>query len=262
MIAHRGGPAFDFIGGHLVLDFNNTAAWPRGRPANNRIAVPGALILWAAEAKLISYTESIKLRRRLRTKYESARHELTEAHRFREVLHEILIAAERKRQPPSDVLAEFNQHLRKAGKAMNPEWRDGHLEWIPASAKNLPSIVERIAWRAGEFFASADFDRLRCCANPKCGWFFIDRSRNNSRRWCKMRECGDRAKSKRYYEKRTKPFLGTKLDGNIPVDVPSYRSGGYGKAEPQGQTGCDSRNRRCGRNRAEGAAQGARCSRS
>ncbi len=90
MIAHRLvveigrlGPTFDFGAGHVVLDFNNTAAWPRGRPSNDRVKLPGTLILWAAEAKLISHSESIKLRRRLRTKYDSARRELIEADRFR-----------------------------------------------------------------------------------------------------------------------------------------------------------------------------------
>lgn len=211
MIAHRinvpfprSTPVFDFVGGNPILDFNNTAAWPRGRPSNNRVPRPGDLIRWASESKLISTSEETKLRRLLRTKtkYDRARRELTEAHRFRGVLHEVLIAAERKRQPASDVLAEFDQHLRKAGKSMKPEWREGQLRWIPPVATNLASIVERLAWQAGEFFESVDLDRLRCCANPECGWFFIDRSRNNRRRWCKMRECGDRAKSKRYYDKK------------------------------------------------------------
>ena len=168
MIAHRvnvpptrSGPVFDFIGGNPVLDFNNTAAWPRGRPSNNRLPVPGNLILWAAEAKLISPSEETKLRRRLRTKYDSARRELTEAHRFRGVLHEMLIAAERRRQPAVDVLSEFNQELRRAGKSLKPEWRKGQLQWLPTAAKNLTSIVERIAWRAGEFFASEKQEQER-----------------------------------------------------------------------------------------------------
>ena len=168
----RLGPKFDFGGGHVVLDFNNTAAWPSRGSSNDRVTSPGTLILWAAEAKLISHRESM------------------------------LIAAERGCQPSADVVAKFNQHLRKAGKSLDHEWLDGHLEWQPTPAKNLTSIVERIAWRAREFFALGDFARLRCCANPACGWFFIDRSRNSSRRWCMMRECGDRAKSKRYYGKK------------------------------------------------------------
>ena len=199
-------PTFDFIGGHPVLDFNNTAAWPRGRPSNDRLAMPRALILWAFESKLISTSEEIRLRRllRTRTRYERARRELTEAHRFRGLLREVLLASTRKVPPAADVLSEFDKYLRKAGKAMNREWSEGQLRWIPPAAKSLTSIVERIAWRTGEFFASADVHRLRCCANPDCGWFFIDRSTNNSRRWCKMSECGDRAKSKRYYEKTRK----------------------------------------------------------
>ena len=200
----RLGPTFDFGGGHVVLDFNNTVAWASRGSRNDRVGSPSMLILWAAEAKLISHTESVRLRRRLRTKYQIATGELTKAHRLRQVLHEMLIAAGQRRQPTSDFLAEFTQHLRKAVKSTNPEWREGCLQWLPNPAKSLISIVDHIAWRAGEFFASADFDRLRSCANPACGWFFIDRSKNKSRRWCMMRECGDRAKSKRYYEKNTK----------------------------------------------------------
>jgi predicted RNA-binding Zn ribbon-like protein len=36
--------------------------------------------------------------------------------------------------------------------------------------------------------------RLKACPGPDCGWVFHDRSRNGSRRWCDMAECGNRAK--------------------------------------------------------------------
>ena len=40
------------------------------------------------------------------------------------------------------------------------------------------------------------------CANSDCGWLFIDMSRNKSRRWCDMKDCGNRAKGKRFYRKK------------------------------------------------------------
>ncbi|MGA3058695.1 MAG: CGNR zinc finger domain-containing protein [Candidatus Limnocylindrales bacterium] len=40
--------------------------------------------------------------------------------------------------------------------------------------------------------------RLRHCANPSCGWLFIDESKNHSRVWCEMATCGSRAKMTRY----------------------------------------------------------------
>jgi predicted RNA-binding Zn ribbon-like protein len=34
-----------------------------------------------------------------------------------------------------------------------------------------------------------------------CGWLFVDESRNGSRRWCSMKDCGNRAKARRHYRK-------------------------------------------------------------
>jgi hypothetical protein len=44
-------------------------------------------------------------------------------------------------------------------------------------------------------------DRLKRCANSDCGWFFVDASRNQSREWCEMRTCGNRANLRRYRER-------------------------------------------------------------
>jgi len=43
--------------------------------------------------------------------------------------------------------------------------------------------------------------RLRACASDTCGWLFIDESKNRSRRWCSMRDCGNRAKVRRFRAK-------------------------------------------------------------
>lgn len=41
--------------------------------------------------------------------------------------------------------------------------------------------------------------RIRICDN--CGWLFLDRSRNGSRRWCDMAVCGNRQKASRHYRR-------------------------------------------------------------
>src|ERR1700735_2051557 len=35
--------------------------------------------------------------------------------------------------------------------------------------------------------------------SDRCGWLFIDDSKNASRRWCSMQSCGNRAKALRHY---------------------------------------------------------------
>jgi predicted RNA-binding Zn ribbon-like protein len=50
----------------------------------------------------------------------------------------------------------------------------------------------------------ADLARLRRCppAAGGCGWVFLDHSRNGSRRWCRMADCGTTAKARRLTERR------------------------------------------------------------
>jgi predicted RNA-binding Zn ribbon-like protein len=42
------------------------------------------------------------------------------------------------------------------------------------------------------------------CEGEGCSWLFLDTSRNRSRRWCSMEDCGNRAKARRHYERRQK----------------------------------------------------------
>jgi predicted RNA-binding Zn ribbon-like protein len=44
------------------------------------------------------------------------------------------------------------------------------------------------------FFRSPQRRRLKLCANPGCGFAFVDTSTNATRRWCFMQYCGNRLK--------------------------------------------------------------------
>jgi predicted RNA-binding Zn ribbon-like protein len=43
--------------------------------------------------------------------------------------------------------------------------------------------------------------RTKIC--PNCSWLFLDQSKNQSRLWCDMAVCGNRAKAKAHYRRRT-----------------------------------------------------------
>jgi predicted RNA-binding Zn ribbon-like protein len=42
-----------------------------------------------------------------------------------------------------------------------------------------------------------DAPRVKVCGN--CGWLFIDRTRNQNKRWCIAELCGNRTKARRHY---------------------------------------------------------------
>jgi predicted RNA-binding Zn ribbon-like protein len=41
--------------------------------------------------------------------------------------------------------------------------------------------------------------RVKIC--PSCRWLFMDRSKNQSRTWCDMKVCGNRAKARKHYKR-------------------------------------------------------------
>jgi predicted RNA-binding Zn ribbon-like protein len=62
-----------------------------------------------------------------------------------------------------------------------------------------PGDTVRLAvWR---LFEDEDLGRLRQCGDDGCGWLFLDRSKNGSRRWCSSADCGNRARARRHYQR-------------------------------------------------------------
>ncbi|KIF74440.1 hypothetical protein QR77_11510 [Streptomyces sp. 150FB] len=58
------------------------------------------------------------------------------------------------------------------------------------------------AWTAARDYLEllrAAPDRIRGCAHDACVLHFFDTSRNGTRRWCSMAQCGNRAKASRHY---------------------------------------------------------------
>ncbi len=42
------------------------------------------------------------------------------------------------------------------------------------------------------------WSRLKICSSAECRYVYYDRSKNGSRRWCSMRVCGNRSKTRAY----------------------------------------------------------------
>jgi predicted RNA-binding Zn ribbon-like protein len=61
-------------------------------------------------------------------------------------------------------------------------------------------LAHACALSALQFFQPDIQARVKVC--PACHWLFLDRSKNQSRRWCDMKVCGNRAKAQQHYESK------------------------------------------------------------
>jgi predicted RNA-binding Zn ribbon-like protein len=73
------------------------------------------------------------------------------------------------------------------------------VAWTDAS---VTALLAPVLWSAGDLLLGPRADRVRQCANPACGWLFLDDSKSGNRRWCSMSACGNRAKAHRHYLRR------------------------------------------------------------
>jgi predicted RNA-binding Zn ribbon-like protein len=211
--ARLGGAEFDYIGGHPVLDFHNTIAWPRGRKSNERLRHPVDFVRWAGEAGVTRRRETDALGVFVRRNYSRACAILEDALRVRDVLHDLFLSVLDEAAPNERTILEFNRLQTKARASVAIEWHRDRLRWAPKADPPMMALLDRIVWQASELLTSDDVKRVRRCANPACGWLFVDHSRNGTRRWCSMSECGDRAKSKRHYQRSVQDVRSTASPG-------------------------------------------------
>lgn len=77
----------------------------------------------------------------------------------------------------------------------------GGFVWEWSDPTRLDSMLWPILRSVADLLTSPELSRVKMCADPGCGWLFVDRSKNGRRSWCSMRDCGNRAKARRFYAK-------------------------------------------------------------
>lgn len=79
---------------------------------------------------------------------------------------------------------------------------DGSLTLEPARA-DLSGFESRLLLAIERLQAQGAWPRLKACTDDGCRWAFYDTTRNRSRTWCSMEECGNREKTRRYRSRKS-----------------------------------------------------------
>jgi len=199
---HEHRHVFDFLGGRTAIDFVNTVSGKRLVAPIERFNDYGDVLCWAEQIGLASAARAKTLRRIAREHPQKAEAALARAKELREALFRIFGAvAAQKRADRADLelfnreLADAFSHLRVAESA------DG-FAWSFCDEEALVSVLWPVTRSASDVLMKDDPARVRMCEAPDgCGWLFYDETRNGTRRWCSMKDCGNRAKARRHYAK-------------------------------------------------------------
>ncbi|MEW6363298.1 MAG: ABATE domain-containing protein [Acidobacteriota bacterium] len=195
---------FEFIAGDLSLDFINTFDPPAGPvPPSDSLHSYRDLVDWAAGAGVISASQRASRLRLAKENPQAAETSFRQAVQFRGSLHRLVLALMEHRSPASEDLRRFNAFLSHAQAQVQlhaaPE---GYSLQLVNDPQQPGSLLWPIASAASRLLTSGDAQFIRRCDAESCRWFFVDRSKNHSRRWCDMKVCGNRAKARKFYRQR------------------------------------------------------------
>ena len=200
------------VGGNACLDFVNSvggrddSADASARVRGDKLASYADLAGFAAHAGLVSPAVARELQRRASREPRAALAALRRARQFREALYRVLRALMLRRPPAPSDLRQVNAELAASRRAERLAVQEGRLAWEwPGSNRRLESPLWLLARGAAHLLTSAELERLRQCGGESCGWLFLDQSRNRSRQWCTMQDCGNVSKVRRYRERHARP---------------------------------------------------------
>ncbi len=194
---------FSFVGESLCLDFTNTVGSHASETQADYFGDYADLVAWARRAGILADAEEQRLIREAAARPADAQATLEQAVNLRETIYRIFSAIAGNRFPDDADLEALNQNVAGALSHLQITRTTGEFAW---TWNHQPGQLDWLLWpvlrSAAELLTSDQLDKVRTCGNPCCGWLFLDTSRNHSRRWCDMRDCGNRAKAHRHYERK------------------------------------------------------------
>lgn len=200
------------VGGHLCLDFANTVGGRRQITDSEKSVAGDSVVIedrlldyldllaWSLRVGLLTEAAAGGLARESKKREEAAAAVWKRAVALREAIYRISAAIASAAQPREVDLELLNRELAVAhGRVRLAMDEEGKFVWEWIDTKEaLDQMLWRIADSAAEMLTTGNATRLRQCGGEDCGWLFEDTSRNGSRQWCVMQDCGNVAKVRRF----------------------------------------------------------------
>jgi len=167
-----------------VRDLVNTADLTRGE---EQLTGPAALRDWLAGHGLLAPSDQVD------------EHDLATAIELREALRAMLRVHDGEPVDPAavDVLNRV-----AAGLPLRVAFDAGGRPELGPDREGVRGALATLLAGVAEARAVGTWERLKACSLSSCQWAFYDRSKNRSGRWCSMRTCGNRAKTRTYRSRR------------------------------------------------------------
>jgi predicted RNA-binding Zn ribbon-like protein len=189
------------VGGNVALDLLNTQNGPAGKPPEDDVLSDyGDVVAWASHLGVINAAEEQGLRRRARARPGDAEAAFERARGTRAYLGDLFGAFGRGRSPAPGDLERLQRDAAEAYAHGRLVAVGGEYQWTWADDQDLARPLWPIIHAALTLVTDGPLERVKGCAS--CRFMFVDESKNRSRRWCSMEDCGAEDKMRKYVARR------------------------------------------------------------
>ncbi len=206
---------FKLVGGDASLDFANTVSSRISNPNRknkrnyydafrlDKLENYADLIAWSLKAGVLDEKQAKRLLQIAASDEQAAEKVFKRALFLRESVYRLFKSVVEGWQPEAEDLENLNRELNVARRRQKLAAAENSFayEWIDSEAA-LDSMLWQISESAAEMLLRGDLSRIHQCGSDVCNWLFLDTSRNRSRQWCDMKDCGNLAKVRRFRQRQ------------------------------------------------------------
>ena len=197
------GLNLDLKSGHPALEFTNTVNDHASEHPGETLFKYEDLLSWGRRVGLLGGEQIEVLTRRAAEQPGEAASIFRKSLELREAMYRIFVAQAKGKVPADGDLMILNTALSNLTRGAQVVYHSGRFEWQWNFDENdLAAPLSIIVLSAVDLMTSEHYTRVGQCADEDgCGWLFVDTSKNHSRRWCDINDCGNRAKQRRYQKR-------------------------------------------------------------
>jgi predicted RNA-binding Zn ribbon-like protein len=200
------GLNLDLKSGHPSLEFTNTVNDHASEQPGETLFKYEDILAWAKRVGLLRAEQTDRLVHKAAGRPEEAAAIFTKSLELREAIYRIFVAKTKGKSPAQEDLAILNSVLSPLIGGAQLMHHAGKFEWqwnFDENALEMPLWLSALS--AVDLMTSDYYQWVGQCADEDgCGWLFVDTSKNHSRRWCDINDCGNRAKQRRYQKRAQK----------------------------------------------------------
>ena len=202
------------VAGNLALDFANTVDDPGGVAHFDHIHDIAGLLGWADRRGVLSIGDRDELLALAERSPDRASAGLRAAHRLRESIQSAFGAVASEHPIPEAAWRGIRRPAAAAVAHSRPEL-DADRAQLGWDFTTLEAVTWPVAYAALDLLTGNLLPRVKQCAG--CPWLYLDQSKNSSRRWCSMDDCGKHEKIVRYVERRAARRMSSRSDRSVDL---------------------------------------------